>query len=45
MIAIKDIPAGTQLTWDYGEQDKEVLKDLDWLKKQSRTGYCGLSED
>ena len=32
-IAIKDIPAGTQLTWDYGEEDKEVLKELEWLIK------------
>jgi len=33
MKAIQDIPAGTQLTWDYGEEDTEVLKELPWLKK------------
>ena len=31
LVALHDIPAGTQLRWDYGERDK-CLTSMDWLK-------------
>ena len=31
--ALVDIPAGTELTQDYGEENHSVLSDKEWLKK------------
>jgi histone-lysine N-methyltransferase SETD8 len=32
LFALDDIPAGTELTFDYGERDKDVVANLPWLQ-------------
>ena len=33
-VAIKDISAGTEIVFDYGERRPDVLRDYPWLQKQ-----------
>ena len=33
LVAKQDIGEGEELTYDYGERDKEALKDYPWLKE------------
>ena len=36
MVATRDIPAGTELVWDYGDRDRATLAAHPWLARTAR---------